>query len=1197
MRSLLALAAFDLRRAVRAPSTWIQVAIYAGLGVLMTAIAGDAFASVSSGENQVLANSPYTVVTTTAMLGVIATLTTSAVLGQAAHRDIASGIHPLLFTTPVPQTSYLCGRLLAGYAIMAGILAAIPLGLLAGTLIPGIPAGRLGPFRAEAYLQAWLLLLPNLLWVGAVFFSLAAATRSMFSNYLGGILLLIGYGLAANLLDDPQHRTLAAVIDPFGSAALDRLTEYWTPVEKNALLPRLSGLLLLNRLLWSAVGVAICAVCVWRFRFAHAVGERRGRTRPAADTPPAPAAVPVTAVMRAFGPAAAWTQALAVMRLSCRTILGNIYFPALLLVGLLFLVMSASAVGRLYGTPTWPVTWQVLEVLRGVFQVFTIVVIAFYAGEMVWQERGVRTHPLVDSMPVPTWTLLAGKLGGLLVVVLLLHGVVLVAGLILQLARGFTAVQPGLYLEVLFGLDVVEVLPVLLLAIALQVLINHKQLAMIAFLLVLIGASVLPKIGLEHPLWRFGSDPGWTYSDMNGFGPFLRPWAWFRAWWLAIAVILSAAAIVLWVRGNDLGLRWRWRLARQRATGGVRRTALAAGVAAALCGGWIVWNTDVIGQRRTQREARHQAADFERRYKRHEGLAQPRIAAVDLRCDLHPREGRVRWSGTQRLVNRSGEAIPALHVLLPERADIARLEFSLAATWTTEDAAHGYRIATLATPLAPGAEMVCSFDLTYRRTGFEPFTQVAENGSFVASTGLPSYGYAAEGELSDATERRLEDLPERPRMAAPDDTHARRNTCIARDADWVEAAVIVSTDADQTAIAPGSLQREWTEDGRRLRSFRVATPMLDFIAVLSGRFASRTEMADGVPIEVLHHPGHAYNVATMLRGARETLAYAGAAFGPYQHDHLRIAEFPRYGAFAQSFPGTIAFSEGIGFIARLDDRTRIDYPFYVTAHEVAHQWWAHQVVGANVQGATLLSEVLAQYTAMMVMEHAFGEAHMRRFLRYELDSYLRGRSFERRAEQPLIRVEPDQQYIHYNKGAVAMYALKDAMGEERLNAALRAFVAAKRFQPPPYANSLELVAAIKEQAPPDLHAFIDDLFTRITLWDLRATAATAEALPDGTWQVTLAWTAEQLSADAAGTETRVPLDLPIDLGIFAAGAGAAEDDDVPLLLEKRRIVSGPGSASFIVARQPVRAGIDPYHKLLDRATDDNVKPVQAASRP
>src|SRR5580704_15318801 len=112
----------------------------------------------------------------------------------------------------------------------------------------------------------------------------------------------------------------------------------------------------------------------------------------------------------------------------------------------------------------------------------------------------------------------------------------------------------------------------------------------------------------------------------------------------------------------------------------------------------------------------------------------------------------------------------------------------------------------------------------------------------------------------------------------------------------------------------------------------------------------------------------------MMKGMKASLAYCTTNFSPYQNKTLRIMEFPRYATFAQSFPASIPYSESIGFIAKVDAKSDedVDYPFYVTAHETAHQWWAHQVIGADVQGSTMLSETLAQYSALMVMKQKYG---------------------------------------------------------------------------------------------------------------------------------------------------------------------------------------------------------------------------------
>ena len=105
-------------------------------------------------------------------------------------------------------------------------------------------------------------------------------------------------------------------------------------------------------------------------------------------------------------------------------------------------------------------------------------------------------------------------------------------------------------------------------------------------------------------------------------------------------------------------------------------------------------------------------------------------------------------------------------------------------------------------------------------------------------------------------------------------------------------------------------------------------------------------------------------------------------------------------------------------------------PFFVTAHELAHQWWAHQVVGGNVQGSTILSETFSQYSAAMVMEKTFGQETTARLLRYEGRGYLISRSTESKREWPLALNE-NQGYIHYNKGLLVMYALKEAVGDGR----------------------------------------------------------------------------------------------------------------------------------------------------------------------
>jgi aminopeptidase N len=396
----------------------------------------------------------------------------------------------------------------------------------------------------------------------------------------------------------------------------------------------------------------------------------------------------------------------------------------------------------------------------------------------------------------------------------------------------------------------------------------------------------------------------------------------------------------------------------------------------------------------------------------------------------------------------------------------------------------------------------------------------------------------------------------------------------------------VSTTADQIAVAPGSLQREWTEDNRRFFHYKSDGPILCFYSFLSARYEVLRDQWNDVAIEIYYQKGHEYNLDSMVKAIKTSLDYFTSNFSPYQHKQVRILEFPRYQRFAQSFPNTIPYSEGVGFIAHVDpnDERDIDYPFYITAHEVAHQWWAHQVIGGNVQGATMLSETLAQYSALMVMKHTFGPDKMKRFLSYELDRYLMGRGTERKKEMPLALVE-NQPYIHYNKGSLVMYALQDYIGESTVNQALSSFLKAAAFQQPPYCVSRELIEHFRQVTPADLAYIIEDLFETITIYDNRTKLATYEKQSDGKYAVHIHVAARKYRADELGEEKEIPINDYIDIGVL-------DDDGNYLYLQKHKIGSRESEIVVEVDGRPAKAGIDPINKLVDRQPKDNVVSVK-----
>jgi aminopeptidase N len=436
-------------------------------------------------------------------------------------------------------------------------------------------------------------------------------------------------------------------------------------------------------------------------------------------------------------------------------------------------------------------------------------------------------------------------------------------------------------------------------------------------------------------------------------------------------------------------------------------------------------------------------------------------------------------------------------------------------------------------------------------------------------------------------------LPKRKRTNELDENNltARANNYVVKDADWVEVNTTISTSADQIAVAPGSLLKAWKEGGRNLYHYRLDKNSLNFYSFISARYEVARKKWNGIDLEVYYIKEHAFNVPNMMNSLEKSLAYYTKNFGPYYHKQCRIIEFPRYASFAQAFPGTMPYSESIGFISDLSDvkADDIDQVFYVVAHEMGHQYWAHQLCGAEMQGSEMMSEGFAQYSALMVMEKEYGKDKMKKFLKYEMDSYLRGRSSEFEAERPIMRTE-SQQYIHYNKASVVLYYLKEMIGEDQMNGTLRSLIDTFAYAQPPYPTSLSAVRAFKAATPDSLQYLITDLLENITLFSNRLVEAKYKKVGNE-FEVTLKTKSEKFRADSLGKETTIPIQDYIDIAVFPKSESNISLGK-PLAIKRVKITKAENEFVFRTKELPAKAGIDPYNYLIDRMPDDNVKKVE-----
>ncbi len=554
--------------------------------------------------------------------------------------------------------------------------------------------------------------------------------------------------------------------------------------------------------------------------------------------------------------------------------------------------------------------------------------------------------------------------------------------------------------------------------------------------------------------------------------------------------------------------------------------------------------------------------------------------------DIFPDRRSFSATGHYTLVNHSGQAIEAIHIT-DGRESVSDVHFDRPFHVSMADPKHFYAIYAFDQPLQPNETLHMDFRAAYAAHGFQDGherPEFAYNGTFFDRDYFPFVGYNAGLEIDDPVRRREEKLGPLEELAPPGDPYYSNVNLFTTDSEWTTFHCVVSTSEDQIAIAPGYLQREWSEKGRHYFEYSMGeTRINDFYSFLSARFRVKRDEANGVKLEIYYQPGHEYNLDRMLESSKAGLDYYGKNFSPYQFQQFRILEFPRYRSFAQSFPNTVPYSESIGFIERLKKPDDLDLIYYVTAHELAHQWWGHQLIGSQTQGSNMMSETLAQYSALKLVEKKYGMEMVRKALRHELDRYLRGRAGEIRHEPPIVLVQREP-YVWYNKGSLVMYALADYIGEDNLNTGLRNFLMQNRYANGPYPDTRGFVAALRAVTPAELQYTITDMFESIVLYDDKAVSATYEAAAGGKYKVTMVLDTQKRKSDGSGNETPMTTDDRIDVGVFSG----TKEHLKPLYFEKRHFTQNHSTIEVEVNEIPTYAGVDPYNKLIDRNPEDNL---------
>jgi ABC-2 type transport system permease protein len=1200
---------FELKFRFKSLSTYIYFALWFAFNFL--SIASENFGPVGNSNGKVLLNGPYANTFNDIGIAFFGTIIIAAIFGTSILRDFQRDTIQILFTKPISKFAYLGGRWAGSLVATVFAFSGLLFGEFFGTFAPWADHARIVPNHLLWYLQPFFsIVVFQIFFLGSIFFMVAALSRKIFIVYLQGAAIFMLYLIGLTIFSATRslEHFWSGILDPVGFLYNDAITRYWTVVERNTLLYSWSGVFLYNRLLWGSIGLlALIALAKFFPMSVEALTTQSSGKRAAlaraqelaqgfanGTSKRSLVAAKLPKVHQVFGPGTTFAQLISLTRLRVSNILHEVPFWAISILMTGLSLSNGHFAGKVGGQDVWPVTYLMLQTVEGGATLFFYIVATLYAAELIWRERDTHFSGIHDALPISETTDWFSKLFAICFVELVLLTVAALCGIIMQTVAGYYHYEVAEYAKELYIVTFPQVITFALLALFIQTIVSNKFIGHGIVVGIFVLMPILFSFGWENTLYLFGNTPSYTYSDMNGYGHFVPALFWSIAYWLSISCLLATISIALARRGADDDWRSRLRLAIARAPRLIPAAALFLGVAVG-SGVWYFYNAHVLNEYLTADDRRKIAAGYERDFKKYENFPQPKIIAVESNIDIFPNRRSFSGSGQFVIQNKTAQPITQIHITNQQQS-VQDVSFSRPFHVVSSSPRALYTIYQLESPLEPGEKIDLTFHLAYLSRGFRDGNERPEfaySGTFFDSGYFPTIGYDNGIELGDPRRRREQHLPDQEVLPPRGSEPGSVTNLFTPQSDWITYRTTVSTSDDQIALSPGYLTREWHANGRHYFAYDMgAVKTLDFFSFVSARYEVKREMYQGVSnpisVEVYHDAAHNYDVDDMLDASKAGLAYYEKNFSPFQFRQYRILEFPRYRTFAQSFPNTIPFSEAIGFIGRVEKPTDIDFAYFVTAHELGHQWWAHQLIGGRVEGSNMLAETLAEYSALMVMQQKYGPDNMHRFLKNELDRYLRGRAGEVRHERALVLVQ-NEPYVWYQKGGQVMYTLGDYIGEDKLNLALHNFLMQYRYanaddsRSVAYPDTRQFVDALRAQTPAELQYYITDAFENIVLYDNKAVSATVAPMPDHKYKVTLTVQVRKLQADGSGNESPMPLHELIDIGVFTG----KKDEEKPLYLKKLWLTQPSQTFEIIVDQPPTRAGIDPYNKLIDRDSDDN----------
>ncbi|MDQ1087161.1 hypothetical protein [Siphonobacter sp. SORGH_AS_1065] len=1045
---------FEVRQHLKKVFTWVFLFLMMAQGVYYMHHSG-AFYSA----DRTFANAPAIVYTVLAGMGylgfIVAGIFGSLVLGKDLEYKTAS----FLYTTRATENTFFAARYLGSLVVLLLLYGGYLLGIM---LYNYLPIDNLGPVAWGAFLRGILLIfLPNVFIIYTLCFGISVLFRNPKLAYMVALLTLLLMIFGETTFDSNPQTVL---LDPTAFSVLHSQLEHLSPAEKNSFSPDFAGLLLWNRVIWITLGMLALGLAWRRFSFRSFIS----RTEPVSKTNPdnhhpmvaVRTDLPTRKTRQHFSPASDWNKVFSLAWLEFKTTVRPLGFRIFLTLLLVMYVGYTAVWQQQYysAAPTLPVTVEITSVtLPMAFYILMFLIVN--TTELLFKNSSTGFWQIGDALPVPTWVSLLSKIGAMTGVAFLILVNFTLFGVGVQAAKGYYDFDWMVYGEDLF----IRWLPKYVLYILLTVFVagltaNRYATHWITILFLLFSLILHETDVIEQNRLNFMFSPGTKMNtDMNGNGLFTLAHGWYMLYWFSLAVSLCLVGLWLWQRGTLTPLGKRLAHLKKQVSPVTLVLFVGGLLGFGFCGQRIYQAVNVDNHFQTNEEARIEAALYEKTYSIYRYSPQPTISHFNLQLDFYPAERNVSYTTQLHVQNRTLLPMDTLHVEWMDFSALRSLSVNgKPLSLLRQDTTLRHALYRLPRPLLPNDSLIVTAVGTLQHTGYtngDPQPELTFNGSFLPSGILPYFGYDPGRELKGNQYRPDYGLAKLThRLPAPTDQRASQQLFASTQALRPDYTLTISTTDDQRIVAPGKLEKEWQQQGRRYYRFRSEQPTTFAFHLLSARYAVKkaTDRIAGKPvaIELYYHPGHPYNTSHLLTTARQALDTLSRWLGPYPYTTLRIAERPRYDEELFAEDNVLVLPENHGWIADVRSPSDLDYLHFVVTRLIAQQFMQQANV-SRTQGYPFITRSIPYYLALCQLEQTHGSEAVQHHLTKSRDQYLKGRAKETNEEPSLLQCDEEADYVFNEKGGAALYELSKTVGKPRLNRLIGQFLQQARLSPKP----------------------------------------------------------------------------------------------------------------------------------------------------